>query len=213
MMLVAALGLALNLVMAALLFKAGRENLNVKGAFLHVVGDALGSLGALLAAGIILLTGVYWVDPVVSVFICLLILYSSSSLIRESIHILMEGAPLGVDVDEIERTIANQQWVCCVYDLHVWSITSNRHALSARVVLDEPHPDNNTILKNLHDLLRERFNIHHQTIQLESGHELRDAEEGLHCRIGARCVKEGPAGPTEHKAETAPSVERGTARR
>ena len=96
-----------------------------------MIADALGSAGAIAAALVILATGLNWVDPLVSVLIGFLILFSSWELLKESVHILMEGVPGGMQVRDIEQTLLEQDGVCCVYDLHVWSITSNRHALSA----------------------------------------------------------------------------------
>ncbi len=131
MLIVASAGLAVNFLIAALLFRSRRDNLNIRSAFIHVIADALGSAGAILAALVILATGLNWVDPLVSVLIGFLILFSSWELLKESVHILMEGVPTGMQIRDIEETLLEQDCVCCVYDLHVWSITSNRHALSA----------------------------------------------------------------------------------
>lgn len=187
MLAVAAIGLAVNVIMAALLFSSRRENLNIKGAFLHVVSDALGSVGAIVAAVIIIMTGYNWADPAVSVLIGILILYTSWGLIKESVRILMEGVPVEVDIREIEENMVRQDGVCCVYDLHVWSITSNRHALSAHVVLSDEQSDRNRVLTELNDLLQERFHIDHTTIQVESSHEMRPTCEAAVCRPGTEC--------------------------
>ena len=150
MLVVAGLGLAVNLLMAWLLFESRRESLNVKAAFIHVVSDALGSVGAIIGAVIILGTSLFWVDPLISIFIGLLILYSSWGLIKESTHILMEGVPAGLEISEIERTLLQQDGVCCIYDLHVWSIAGERPALSAHVVLAESENiDRNEVLMDL----------------------------------------------------------------
>jgi cobalt-zinc-cadmium efflux system protein len=187
MLVVASVGLVVNLVMAGLLFSGRRENLNVKGAFLHVLGDALGSLGAVIAAVVILLTGSHWVDPLVSVFIGCLVLYASWGLVRESVHILMQGVPAGMDIREIEALLATQQGICCVYDLHLWSITSGRHALSAHVVLDDPNHDRSEMLRDLNEVLRERFGIDHTTIQVEASHEMKPENQRQFCRAGTVC--------------------------
>lgn len=187
MLLVAALGLVVNLVMAALLFRGRRESLNIKGAFLHVLSDALGSVGAIIAAAIILLTGYTLADPVVSVLIGCLILYSSWGLVKESVHILMEGVPTGVDIREIEEAMVAQPGVCCVYDLHVWSITTNRHALSAHAVVEDPSVDRREVLRKLADVLRNSFHIDHTTIQIESTHEMRPSTGTAFCRDGTTC--------------------------
>lgn len=187
MLIVASVGLAVNLLIAALLFRARGENLNIRSAFIHVIADALGSAGAILAAVVILATGLNWVDPLVSVLIGFLILFSSWELLKESVHILMEGVPAGLQVSDIERTLLEQQGVCCVYDLHVWSITSNRHALSAHVVLSDPAEDRNQVLKQLNNVLVEKFYIDHTTIQIETSHEMRYEAEGMTCRAGTSC--------------------------
>lgn len=188
MLAVAGVGLIINLVMAALLFRDRKTNLNIRGAFLHVVSDALGSVGAILAAIIILTTGFYVADPLVSLLICLLILYSSWGLIKESVHILMEGVPSGVEVSAIEQALLGSNGVCCVYDLHVWSISSNRTALSAHVVLSDPKMDPHEILEGLNHILAEKFQISHTTIQVETSHEMRSHAEGLLCRTGTVCI-------------------------
>lgn len=187
MLVIAGLGLAVNLVMAAVLFKGKDENLNVKSAFLHVIADALGSLGAIIAAAVIFLTGLNWMDPLVSVFIGALILYSSWGLLKESTHILMEGVPNGIDIREIENSLVEQEGVCCVHDLHVWSITSNRHSLSAHVVLSENGVDSDEVVARVNRVLHERFSIDHTTIQIETSHEIRPDVEGLTCRKGTVC--------------------------
>jgi cobalt-zinc-cadmium efflux system protein len=187
MLIIAVIGLLVNLIMAGLLFKTREENLNLKGAFLHVISDALGSVGAITAALFILALGLYWVDPLVSVFICILILYSSWGLVKESVHILMEGVPMGLKVEEVEGAILALGGVCCVYDLHIWSIASDRVALSAHVVLSEPCKDYHELLKSLNEKLREEFDITHTTFQIEISHEMR-IENGMPvCRAGTLC--------------------------
>jgi cobalt-zinc-cadmium efflux system protein len=187
MLIVASAGLAVNFLIAALLFRARRENLNIRSAFIHVIADALGSAGAILAAIVILATGLNWVDPLVSVLIGFLILFSSWELLKESVHILMEGVPAGLQIRDIEQTLLEQESVCCVYDLHVWSITSNRHALSAHVVLSDLTEDRNQVLKRLNAVLVDKFHIDHTTIQIETSHEMRNEAEGITCRAGTSC--------------------------
>lgn len=187
MLIVASVGLAVNLGMAAMLFRTRERNLNLKGAFLHVLSDALGSVGAIVAAIVILGTGAFWVDPLVSVLIGLLIIYSSWGLLRESVNILMEGVPSGIEIKDIEEALLQHGGVCCVYDLHVWSITSNRVALSAHVVLSEPEGDRIEFLRGLEKLLAERFDISHTTIQIETTHEMRPDSDTLVCREGTTC--------------------------
>lgn len=187
MLIVAAVGLLVNLVMVALLFRDREENLNVRGVFLHVLSDALGSVGAIVAALVILATGYYIADPVVSVFIGLLILFSSWGLIKESVHILMEGVPAGIDINDVENAVLNRDGVCCIHDLHVWSIASNRAALSVHVVLSHDEQDRDEFITGLNEVLKEEFNIDHTTIQVETTHEMVQNRPQMHCRPGTVC--------------------------
>jgi cobalt-zinc-cadmium efflux system protein len=189
MLVVGGLGLAVNLLMAWLLFESRRESLNVKAAFIHVVSDALGSVGAIIGAVIILGTSLFWVDPLISLLIGALILYSSWGLIKESTHILMEGAPPGLSVNEIEETVLQQSGICCIHDLHVWTIAGQRPALSVHVVLAESESiDGNQVLMDLRRMLKAKFNIEHSTIQIETTHDMRPGTEDLTCRPGTACA-------------------------
>ena len=187
MLLVATVGLGVNAVMALLLFSSRKESLNIKGAFVHIVSDALGSLGAIVAAVIILQTGENRVDPAVSILVGGLIIYSSWSLIRESLHILMEGVPKGLNINDIEQAILHQDGVCCIYDLHVWTIGADQRAISAHVVVSGPEWDRTELLKRLNALLDEEFKIAHTTIQIEATHEMREENEYQVCREGTAC--------------------------
>ena len=164
---VAAGGLAANLVGLVVLRAGSHDNLNVRGAWLHVLSDALGSVGALAAAGAIWAFGWHWADTAASVCIGLLVIYSSWSLLREALDILMEAAPGHIDVPEIHRSITDLPGVLAVHDLHVWTITSGMVALSGHVVAgdSEPHA---RLLQTICDQLRARFGIEHSTIQLET---------------------------------------------
>ncbi len=167
MLVVAALGLGVNLAAGFILYGSDRESLNLRGAFLHVVGDALGSVGAIAAGIIMLLTGWYLADPLVSVFIGLLILYSSWGLVKESIEILMQSVPKGIDIEEVQRAMEQVSGVTKVHDLHIWAVTSGVSTLSAHVVVNG-REDFHQVLNELEAILRERFNVEHTTIQLET---------------------------------------------
>jgi cobalt-zinc-cadmium efflux system protein len=159
-------GLVVN-VLALWILRAGHdENLNVHGAWLHVLTDALGSVGAIVAGMLIWSFAWNWADPVISVLIGLLVIYSAWRLVMESVHVLMESAPLDIDVDEVRQTIAETAGVNDVHDLHVWTITSGLDSLSAHIVANESvsHAD---LLKRLRRTLHERFGIDHVTIQIE----------------------------------------------
>lgn len=187
MLLVALFGLIINLVMAGLLFGSAKESINIRGAFLHVSSDALGSLGAVAAGLIIILTGQYWVDPLISVFIGILIIYSSWGLITESFHILMEGVPEGYDVSNIESALVAVPGVCCVYDLHVWRIAGTEVHLSAHVVLSDDSLNPGEVLDSINSVLRNRLKVIHTTIQIESTHDLRRETIHKKCRPGTAC--------------------------
>lgn len=166
MMAIAAGGLLVNVASAWLLAPSRHQNLNVRGAWLHVVMDALGSLGALAAGAGVWLAGWYWVDPAVSLLIGTLIIYSSWRLLKESVFVLMESAPRAIDVDQVRITILQSPGVLDVHDLHVWTITSGMDSLSAHVVVaDGQAPE--TVLRRLRNALRQRFGIAHVTLQLE----------------------------------------------
>jgi cobalt-zinc-cadmium efflux system protein len=174
MMIVAVLGLFVNLAAAAILHGGHHRNLNLRGAFLHVVSDAIGSMGAILAGAIMLTTGWYLADPLISVFIGILILFSSWSLVKESLSVLMQAVPKGIRLDEVRETIERVDGVSEVHDLHVWAVTSDIFTLSAHAVV-ENGGDFHEVLNGIEDTLKARFNIEHTTIQLET--ESREEKE------------------------------------
>ena len=134
---VAAGGLAVNLAGLWLLGGGHAHDLNVRGAWLHVLTDALGSVQAIVAGILILTYGWYWVDPVASILIALLVVYSSWSLISQSVHVLMEGSPAHITVADVRTALKDIDTVKDVHDLHIWSITSGFVSLSAHIVVDE----------------------------------------------------------------------------
>lgn len=168
---VATAGLVANLAAAGVLARAGSRGLNVRAALLHVLGDALGSVGAIAAAVAILWFGSLWADPAVAIAIALLILFSAFRLVRESLDVLMEGTPPHVDVDALLAAIRAVPGVLDVHDLHVWTLTSGYHALSAHVDV-APDADPHAVLHILSDLAQQRFAIAHTTYQLEHAEPL-----------------------------------------
>jgi cobalt-zinc-cadmium efflux system protein len=160
-------GLAVNAVSAIVLHSASRDNLNIRGAFLHVIGDALGSVGAIVAGVLIWKWGWVIADPLISIAMCLLIMYSSWQLIRESVNILLEGTPTHIDIRAVVEAMHAVAGVSDVHDLHVWTISSGKHALSAHVTI-EPNVAHRAALEALQNQLRSEFNIGHVTIQIES---------------------------------------------
>jgi cobalt-zinc-cadmium efflux system protein len=159
-------GLAVNLVVAALLWRSRSESLNVDAAFRHVLADAAGSIGVIVAALVIVTTGWAPIDPLLSLLIAALIVLGAWGILRESVRVLLEAAPEGMDVDEIGRAIADHPGVREVHDLHVWSITSGFVALSAHVVVDD-EIDCHVCQRGVAAMLGERFGIEHTTLQTD----------------------------------------------
>jgi cobalt-zinc-cadmium efflux system protein len=166
MLAVASGGLVVNLVGLWLLHGGHDTNLNVRGAWLHVLTDALGSVQAMAAGALIWAFGWHWVDPVASVLIGLLVIYSSWSLIRQSVAVLMEGTPGHIDIDDVRSALLELPGVSAVHDLHVWTITSGFVALSTHLTCVEPSA-HQAVLGAAQELLRHRFGIRHSTIQLD----------------------------------------------
>lgn len=167
MLIIAFLGLLANGMSAFVLSKSKKESLNVKGAFLHVAADAAGSMGVISAGVIMYFTGWYQVDPLISMLVGILIFYSSFKLVRESVNVLLEGVPPGIDVNAVERRILEQRGVKDVHDLHVWCITPTKIcALSCHVVV-EKGMNRKRLTSDLISMLKEEFGIDHTTIQLE----------------------------------------------
>ena len=186
MMLVAAGGLIINLVCAWFLHRDHEEDLNVRGAWLHVMGDALGSVGAILAGALMSIYGWYAADPLFSGVIALLIVWSSWHLIRESTNVLLEGTPAHINLAAVEDAILETTGVDDVHDLHLWTITSGREALSAHVIhADSISPPD--LLKELRTKLHDRFGVDHLTIQMETP-DFED--ETFHfCHAGTACFR------------------------
>jgi cobalt-zinc-cadmium efflux system protein len=166
MLAVAALGLLVNAAAAVILSRAGQKNLNAQAALRHVMADALGSVGVIVAAGIILLTGWRYADPLVSAVIGLLILASSWTLLRDSINILLEATPRHIDAGEVGRMMAAADGVVEVHDLHIWTITSGFPSLSAHVLVG-PDDDCHARRHELEVLLDREYAISHTTLQVD----------------------------------------------
>jgi cobalt-zinc-cadmium efflux system protein len=160
-----AVGLLVNLAAARVLHGAG-SGLNVRAALLHVLADLVSSAGVVVAGAIVLLTGWNVVDPIVGLGIGVLVLASTRRVLGESVAILLEGAPSGLDVDAVDAALRGAEGVVDVHDLHVWTITSGFPALSAHVLV-EPRADCHAIRRQLELVLRERFALTHTTLQVE----------------------------------------------
>ncbi len=166
MLAVAGLGLVVNLIAAAILFGGHDDNINVAAAARHVLADLLGSVGAVLAAVVILTTGWRYADPVVSVVIALLVFVSSWSILREAVRILLEATPRGVDAATVGAAMAARSGVVEVHDLHIWTITSGFPALAAHVLV-APGDDCHARRRELETMLHDSFGIHHTTLQVD----------------------------------------------
>src|SRR5262245_45820324 len=172
MLVVALVGLAVNVVAAAILMRSGRESLNVEAALRHVFADLLGSLGVIVAALVILATGWTLVDPLVSLAIAVLIVASAWSVLRDSTAILMEETPTGIDADAVAQAIVDVPGVTSVHDLHVWRITSGFDALAAHVLVGRGD-DCHARRREIERVLADRFGITHTTLQVD--HDAADA--------------------------------------
>lgn len=177
-------GLLVNLTAAYLLHGSHEHDLNMRGAWLHVIGDALGSVAAIVAGILIIAFNWLWADAVVSVLISLIIIYGAWKLIRESVNVLLEGTPSHINLKAVEESILRLKNVRDVHDLHIWTITSGIEALSVHIVHEEGVLQNQLLLdvrRNLHD----EFGIDHLTIQTETTAE--ESAESHTCFTGANC--------------------------
>jgi len=167
MLIIAVLGLAANGLSAVALSRTKDESMNVRGAFLHVIADTLGSVGAISAGLVMYFTGWYQADPLISMMIGVLIFYSSWRLIRDSLNVLLEGVPSNIDVSAVERRIVELEDVEGVHDLHVWSITPTKMCLVSCHVVVRKGTNRKKLISTLINMLKEEFGIDHTTIQLE----------------------------------------------
>jgi cobalt-zinc-cadmium efflux system protein len=179
---VAAIAFVVNAGTAWLIKQGSEHDLNVRSAFVHLAGDAVSTLGAVLAGIGIRLTGLQILDPLASLLISVMIAWSAWGILREGIHILLEGTPRGIDLDAMARDLLQVPGVLGVHDLHAWSITSSVHALSAHVVTDDiPLSDGAGIQRAINEMLVARYNIAHTALQLECEGCIPDA---LYCKLG-----------------------------
>ena len=175
-MAVAAIGIVINGA-TALLFMAGRKrDLNVKGAFLHMIGDAAVSAGVVAAAFAIKMTGWLWLDPAVSLVIGAVIVWGTWGLLRESINLSMDAVPAGIDPHAVENYLANLEGVTAVHDLHIWAMSTTEVALTVHLVMEQA-PRDDLFLHEMSDVLRDRFGIGHATTQIECGNSDRDCRQ------------------------------------
>lgn len=175
MLIVAGIGLVVNIVGLMILRKDSEASLNMKGAYFEVLSDMLTSVGVMIAGVIMLTTGWYYADPLISAAIGLLIFPRTWKLLMEAVHVLLEGTPKDVDIQELRKSLEETPGVKDIHDLHVWSLTSSVNAMSAHVVKDSAYPQN-SLLKTLTDNTTQNFKISHTTFQIEEeGYEENEA--------------------------------------
>lgn len=169
LLVIATLGLAVNVGSAIMLARVRGENLNMQGAYVHMIVDAAGSVGAIFAGAAVLLWGAQWADPLISVAIGLLVVWSAWRLLKETVHVLLEGAPRGLSPTEIEAAIATDSAVRSVHHLHVWNLASDTRALSAHLLMEEDMSLHDAQLNGdrIRTMLEQRFGIEHATLELE----------------------------------------------
>jgi len=180
MLIVAGIGLAANLLGASFLARSGRESLNIKSALFHMLGDAVSSVGVIIAGLIILFTRWYPADPLISVAIGVVIIWGAWQVIGESVHILLEGVPSHIDMAQLISEVKNIKGVKDVHEAHLWTITSGMHAFAGHVLIDDiltSHSDE--ILSDINHLLRDHYQVAHTTIQFEC----ESCEDVLVCRL------------------------------
>lgn len=168
MLVIAIIGLVVNLIVVMVLREHDHDDLNTRAAFLHVLGDALASVGVIVAGIAIYFTGLLWIDPLVSILISLLILLSSGRLLKETVHILAEGIPDGMTASGVAETIKSVSGVTDIHDLHIWTVSPGFVALSAHVVLEDlTLSESGNIMDEIKKQLLSLYKIEHSTIQFE----------------------------------------------
>nr|WP_106781779.1 cation diffusion facilitator family transporter [Lysinibacillus timonensis] len=184
MLIISCIGLAVNILVAWIMMRGGdtEENLNMRGAFLHVISDMLGSVGAIVAALLMMFFGFGWADPLASVIVAILVLRSGFFVTKSSVHVLMEGTPENTSIDEVIQIIQQTDGIQSIHDLHIWSITSGLNALSCHAVVDDlmTISESEAMLRKIeHDL--SHHSIQHVTIQLETTAHKHD--ESILCKM------------------------------
>ncbi|MFC5451977.1 cation diffusion facilitator family transporter [Paenibacillus aestuarii] len=169
MMLIACIGLIANLLSAWSLMRKGdvHGNLNLRSAYLHILGDALGSVGAIVAGGVMLLFGWYKADPIISVIVALLIVKGAWAVLKQTVHILMEGTPHSIPHRDVLISLEHIEGVVNVHDLHIWTITSGIHSLSCHLLIEDDRNSQHILQQAIHEL-EQKFQITHATIQIEN---------------------------------------------
>lgn len=185
MLVVAVIGLLANIASAWVLFGKHHESLNVRGAFFHVLTDAIGAAGAVLASIAILVSGYSVADPLISLVVAVLILWSSWIVIRDAVDILLEGTPAHINIVNLREQLGHVDGVGSVHDLHVWTLTSGILAMSCHIVAENESYNRTDLLARVNGVARERFHIDHTTIQIEECNIPQELVESCNCHFGA----------------------------
>ena len=171
-MIVAAIGVVINTLTALLFMKGQKEDLNIKGAFLHMAADAGVSLGVVVAGLLINITGLQWIDPITSFLIIAVILWGTWNLFTDSVDLALDAVPKQIDVDKVRDFLLSQNGVKNVHDLHIWAMSTTKVALSVHIITSVQ--TDSSFIKEIQQSLHEKFNIGHTTIQIEFGTVLKD---------------------------------------
>jgi cobalt-zinc-cadmium efflux system protein len=174
-MIVAGIGVVINTVTALLFIKGQKEDLNIRGAYLHMAADAAVSLGVVLSGLMIILTGFYWIDPLMSFIIIAVILYGTWHLFTDSVNLALDAVPKNINVDDVRRYIQSRKGVESLHDLHIWAMSTTQVALTAHIVMPDGNDDN--FIAELNRNLKNEFNIVHTTFQIET----RNSEHQTYC--------------------------------
>jgi cobalt-zinc-cadmium efflux system protein len=178
---VGTIAVVINLATALLVRRGSEHDLNIRSAFVHLMGDVLSTMGAVIAGVIIYFTGANWLDPFVSVLIGFLILYNAWGILRDSVNILLEATPRDIDISKLVQDVIRVKGVLGIHDLHIWSIAQNLRTMSAHVLTDDlPISTGAEIQQQINEIVYHRYNIAHATLQLECVDCLPD---GLYCDI------------------------------
>ncbi|HET9912263.1 MAG TPA: cation diffusion facilitator family transporter [Anaerolineales bacterium] len=189
------IAVVINLITALLVHRGSQSDLNLRSAFVHLMGDVLSTVGAVIAGVIIYFTGANWLDPLVSVLIGFLILYNAWGILRDAVDILLESTPRDVNIKDLVNDIIQVKGVLGIHDIHVWSLTQNLRTMSAHILTDDLHISAGAqIQRGVREMLRQRYNIVHATLQLECVDCFPDS---LYCDLNCQL----PADDVQHTAQ------------
>jgi cobalt-zinc-cadmium efflux system protein len=174
-MIVAGIGVVINTITALMFLKGQKDDLNIKGAFLHMAADAGVSLGVVISGLLILKTGLQWIDPIMSFIIILVILWGTWKLFTESIRLALDAVPKNIDLEEVKASILNHDEVEAIHDLHIWAMSTSENSLSAHLIA--PHANQDKLLNDIQNIVSKQYSITHLTIQIEKDNSQLNCKE------------------------------------